>query len=408
MNIKHFFSIPLLIQRRTARRMEKARRLEQWAKYRYLLMLNNTLKSIENQIGGPSPTLIRVDQRYNPLINRLTNENPLPSWATIIDISALQYTKQLAKDPKENWTHVYLTRVDSDDLMGINVKRLVLSKPPKYRSLNFNTGFLYNARSKVLTAYHHPSPPFYTDIYSRAELLSGNYPKRKGGHNCILPGGTKLLPAFNFCIVCHHTQFQDSSTWEKLRRAAKSKLRSSPIALQQRINQELSKFWNLEAFGCPHYEVRFRDKLDVHTIDRLSTIRLGRTPVITRSRSLPPGVHGRSNKSSPYPSWQPKTTPRRSTQNSHSKMARIQPVAPPRRRPKMPVQSNRTKKDLTRPIVTRTKTPKMTRNTIRGDAIAKEHKRLRSPFGSRTNIKQRLRKGERNTRLGYKLLRRQK
>ncbi len=410
MNVKHFFHIQLLRRARTARRMEHAGRLEQWARYRYLLMLNHTLKSIENQIGGPSPTLIGVAQRYNHLMDRLTNENPLPPWATVINVGHTQYTKQFALDHEENWSYVYITRVDSDDLMGANVKRSVLSVPPKYRTLNFNTGFLYDARNQVLGAYHHPSPPFYTDIYSRAELLSGNYPKRKGGHNYILPGGIKLLPAFNFCVVCHHGQFQDSSTWGKLRRSTHARLRGAPIALQQKINQELSKFRNnLEAFGCPHYAVRARDELNIYTMGRLSTLRLARTPVIMRSRFSPSGVHGRPNNSSSQP--QPKTAPassvrlRGSTRKGHSKRALIQPPAPHPPRPKVP--SNRTKKDLTRLLVSRGKTPKMIRNTIRGDAIAEEHERLRSPFESRNNTKHRLRKGERaKGRIGYKLLRR--
>jgi len=265
MGVKHFFTITLLIRGRTARRMEQAGRLEKWARYRYLLMLGYTLKSIENQIGGPSPTLIRVDRRYNSLMERLTQKNPLPAWATTINTNAIGYAEQFAQDTKENWTHVYLTRVDSDDLIGSKVKSIVLSVPPKYRSLNFNTGFLYDTRIKVLTAYHHPSPPFYTDIYSLNELRSGNYPKRKGGHNYILPGGgIKILPAFNFCVVCHQSQFQDSSTWSKLRKSTQTRLRVASLPLQQRITEELSKSWNnLEVFGCPHYKVQTRDKLHI-------------------------------------------------------------------------------------------------------------------------------------------------
>lgn len=380
MNIKHFFSITLLVRRSTAQRMEKRGRFEQWAQYRYLLMLNHTLKSIENQIGGPSPTLIRVDQRYRPFVDRLIRKNPLPPWAIIIDVHSTVYAERLARADKKKWTHVYITRVDSDDLMGEQVRELVLSVPPKFRSMNFNTGFLYDARHRFLSIYHHPSPPFYTDIYSRTELLHKNYPKRKGGHNYPLPGAIKLLPPFNFCVVCHHDLFQDSSIWAQLRKASQKKLHNMPPTLQRSILQELKDFENnLEVFGCPHYKVRAKDKLSIHAGGYLAC--QGRTPVMTRSRSTLPGVHGKL-RSAPGP--------RTAKRQGRSKKTSIQPATPVRPRSKMP--STRRKKEVAAPIVVRSKQPKMARNTMKPEALAEEHKRLQSPFNSRNNIRRRLRK----------------
>ena len=349
-------------------------------------------------------------------------KNPLPPWATITNLSAVAHIERLVKNKATSWDHVYLTRVDSDDLLGSNVKKNVLAAPPHYRTLNFNTGFLYDTRSRIITAYQHPSPPFYTDIYSKQELLTGKYPRRKGGHNYLLPGGLKILPAFQFCVVCHHGAFQDSSTWGKLRRSSQTRLQTASLSLQQRVSQELRRPWNsLEALGCPHLKVSTSDKLAIYALGcalgHASGFRLGRTPVIRRSRFSPPGVHG-GGKQLPMPAKRAKVkpSPQPPTRKRAPKTAKKTPAIRRAGRPKIPsmragrpkVPSIRHTRNVPLPIRVRRKTPQITTNSKRGKDITKAQKRLQSPFNSRLNTKRRLQKGQRTERrIGYKLLKQQ-
>lgn len=407
---KHVFSITLLARGTTALRMEGRKRLERWATYRYNLLLDGTLQSIANQSAGPSPTLIRADARYKWLVDKLASSRPLPDWAVFVYESPLLHlSKRLQESSEEPWDFLYLTRVDSDDLFHSNAKQHILNTPVRYRSAIFQTGYLYNSKTKALTVYHHPSPPFHTDIFSRQEVVNRQWPRRKS-HNTILPGGVRKLPNWMYTVVCHSDFYQDSSTWNKLRKSVEGRLRSGGIS---GLPPALPNLGNLADFGCPHYKIGTVDHM---TYSRYSGGgRWSRTPAMRRMRYSPQMKRQRST-AAPQRRTRPrvssvaqqKPVPKKDTAKvllPHYMRTRNGLVAinqPAAERPR--VDGRRSRKPITTAKQKRKPTP-APKQLGKHNKINQAQDQIRSPKSSRSNVRRRMKNGERlRPPRGYKIL----
>lgn len=184
---------------------------EDWPKYRYGLMVNNTLRSLANQ----SNVLIYVEPHYRERVREYEAECPLPANAEIITEPVFKHIRERHND----FDHLYLTRIDSDDLFHKGVANEVLAQDPIFRTLIYQVGFLFDVPTKRLDLYAHPSPPFYTDIFSSDEVKTGVMPKRKG-HGSGLGGMKELLSPGKFVVLCHNQDMQCTTTFEKLQAIA--------------------------------------------------------------------------------------------------------------------------------------------------------------------------------------------
>lgn len=184
---------------------------DDWPRYRYHFMVDNTLRSLCSQ----SRVLIYVEPHYRAKVAEFEKENPLPNGAEIITGPVFHHIRDHSLD----FDHLYLTRIDSDDLFHEGVVEEILACDPVFRSLIYQVGFLYDVPTQRLDYYAHSCPPFYTDIFTKAEVKIGVMPKRKG-HGQGLGGMKELLNPGKFVVMCHSSEMQCSTNFEKLQAIA--------------------------------------------------------------------------------------------------------------------------------------------------------------------------------------------
>ena len=177
---------------------------EGWPKYRYSFMVKNTLRSIPE-----SNVLIYVEPHYLAEVKKFILQTPLPKNATIITTGVFKYLAEKGFDSD----YLYLTRLDSDDLLHKDAPAEILEEPTIYRTLIYQVGYVFDVPTKRVAHYCHPSPPFYTDIFTRDEVHSGLMPKRQA-HGQGLGGMKNLLSSGKFVVMCHSNDMQCTTNFE--------------------------------------------------------------------------------------------------------------------------------------------------------------------------------------------------
>ena len=185
---------------------------EDWPRYRYDFLVDNTLRSVCSQ----SRVLIYVEPHYREQVAQFEKEKPLPENAEIITGPVFKHVR----DNYSGFDHLYLTRLDSDDLFHENAVEEILAHEPIFRTLIYQVGFIYDVPTRRIDYYAHPCPPFYTDIFSKAEVDTGAKPKRKG-HGHGLGGMKELLSPGKFVVMCHNQSMQCTTSYEKLQAVTK-------------------------------------------------------------------------------------------------------------------------------------------------------------------------------------------
>lgn len=237
MNIKHYFVVPYLLwYGKKLQRLHAmgGNTLFEWVKARYELMHQLTLKSLLNQTS-PSQILIQITPFFKDMVDTIVKDHPLPPLASIF----IPDSKPKFELPDMSYDHYYLTRIDSDDLFHNSVAAEIKAQLPRVRTLIYNTGYVYDIHSHHIQPYAHPSPPFYTDIFTKDEIVRGTMPKRKKHSSGI--GSSSVLSSGKFVVVCHDTN--DSSNWRKLAKVTKA---------NQHIFKKtgnLPKITSLQSFG---------------------------------------------------------------------------------------------------------------------------------------------------------------
>lgn len=208
---------------------------ETWPAYRYEFMVQNTLRSVAPQ----GKVLIYVEPHYRDQVREFEKVHPLPENCEIITGPVFHHIR----DNYSDFEHLYLTRIDSDDLFHQSVAQEILACDPIFRTLIYQVGYLYDVPTKQMDYYAHPCPPFYTDIFTKEEVQSGEKPKRKG-HGQGLGGMKELLSPGKFVVMCHNADMQCSTNFPKLQNIAKR---------NAHLMQNKPPFPDglLKEFGCP-------------------------------------------------------------------------------------------------------------------------------------------------------------
>lgn len=247
MDIQHFFHIPFLWRGPFIRDLEaKPEKFREWLNYRYKFMLDNTIQSLRMQTS-PSPILIRVDDALRKWVDPVVEKFGLPEGCTIY--GGGQPLSWVHANYDFDW--VYLTRIDSDDLYHKDVAREVKATPPNWRTLLYRVGYLYDFQSKKIEVYNHFSGSTQTDIYSKKELKSGIYPKRRK-HSDMLSGGFKVMNRFRFVKGCIPPDKQALGRFPDLVRQSMTQYLKDT---RQYLNRLPSRPATLADFGCPHLKV---------------------------------------------------------------------------------------------------------------------------------------------------------
>lgn len=117
-------------------------------------------------------------------------------------------------------THIYITRIDSDDLFAPDalecVARTLPQKEGRVEGLLFHRGYLHDMVGNRVGVYNSPSPPFHTIIFPVSVFRDrGAYAsvwERVGDHSRVakeLP--CQKLPDWKFSVLIHENNFL--STW---------------------------------------------------------------------------------------------------------------------------------------------------------------------------------------------------
>ncbi|MCH7726403.1 MAG: hypothetical protein IH991_08005 [Planctomycetes bacterium] len=120
--------------------------------------------------------------------------------------------EMLARLPTE-CSHVYLTRIDSDDVYAPDVIALIRQCQGNHQASQFYGGYVHDLKSGELGSTLLYSPPFYTLRFHRSDLVSSKRfeqtPKPIGklrGHSAVKPQLNPVkLPSGRFCVLRHLT-----------------------------------------------------------------------------------------------------------------------------------------------------------------------------------------------------------
>lgn len=123
---------------------------------------------------------------------------------------------ELSPETLDGVSHVYVTRIDSDDLFAPDALEVVENHKPidpdRVEALVFQRGYLHDMKSNKTGVYFSHSPPFHTIMFplkvfqSREEY--GKVFHKIGDHSIVhrnLP--TQVLPSWKFTVLIHDHNF---------------------------------------------------------------------------------------------------------------------------------------------------------------------------------------------------------
>lgn len=206
-----------------------------WARYRLEFMQSHTLKSVSNQTKPFDYVFIYVEPYYRDIVEKWLSSNPLPESCQLLSqpLPEILHNKE--------FSHLCITRLDSDDLIHKDVCKEVSDAPTSVRTLLYQDGFAFDIETSHLCRYVHPSPPFYTHTFSKNEVdkmidipIKSHMQSQKGMRKLLSPG--------KFVVMCHKTEYQCTSQYAKLKSIANSNqhLKSTNVYIPQTLSD----------FGC--------------------------------------------------------------------------------------------------------------------------------------------------------------
>lgn len=220
--------------RRQAKRVQP-----DWLEYRYRFMVDQTLASLANQ-SFVSPVYIFVEPHYRAEIDKIAQSKPLPEFCEIIS----EPIRDLLV-ARHDFDVLYLSRIDSDDLYHQTVVEEIISQEPTAECFVYRSGYVYDIPTRKLAPYKHPSPPFYTDVYTREEL-EAVASKRRSSHSHTHMVKTRELTTGKFVVLCHRSEMQCTTNYNTLAQVSRG-IKSISIS-----NPPFIRADDLREFGCPH------------------------------------------------------------------------------------------------------------------------------------------------------------
>lgn len=116
---------------------------------------------------------------------------------------------------------VYLTRLDSDDMLRSNVVADIQASPrDTKRAYTMDRGYMYNARTKELAHYApKTNPPFHTIVFPGAAFFNPvkhiqYYGTFKSHEDIPRVFSAVRLVGQNYCVVIHSAANQISTIWD--------------------------------------------------------------------------------------------------------------------------------------------------------------------------------------------------
>jgi hypothetical protein len=109
-----------------------------------------------------------------------------------------------------DWTHAYVTRIDSDDLYAPDALECTAQVPPPdtVEASIFRRGYVHDVRSGKTGVFYNPSTPFHTLMFPR-QIWETDYATNFVGDHSKVGSHYKVhvLPDWKFCVQLHDSNF---------------------------------------------------------------------------------------------------------------------------------------------------------------------------------------------------------
>lgn len=202
-----------------------------WLEYRVKLFQRTTLRCLQNQTFHDFQMWYTCHENTPRNVIAPLLRDDLNSVATFGDHYARR-AKPLVSE--QVWTqlalstHVYITRIDSDDLMCPAAMQMIHDEQPKYLSqieaLIFQRGYLHDIHTRRWGIYSKHSSPFHTlivptPIFLDSERFASEF---VGDHSKIAAAYPwRKMPDDKICVLCHSNNI--GSTFDSLKQGEFSK-----------------------------------------------------------------------------------------------------------------------------------------------------------------------------------------
>lgn len=114
---------------------------------------------------------------------------------------------------------VYVTRVDSDDMLRYDFVSTVQAHAPQTGALTCASGYIHNTTTGEICEYHpETNPPFHTimfrsEIFFRPELHLAYYGDFKSHEDIPKVFNTQSLGDRMYCVTTHNPRNHISTIW---------------------------------------------------------------------------------------------------------------------------------------------------------------------------------------------------
>lgn len=183
---------------------------EKWIRYRLMLFVNYNLKSLKAQTNQHFTAILRCRDETIPQVKKEIGAK-LPEN---ILIAGVEEYKRKIEELIEDYSYLYLVRMDSDDLY---VKYFVdtiqnYSPNPETEVLISQNCYTYDINQDRLAYFFYHSPQSYILIYKTIDYNRGKRYYLKNGHGGAFLLKHELIPGVNYMDTVH--QRNDSSYFE--------------------------------------------------------------------------------------------------------------------------------------------------------------------------------------------------
>ena len=193
---------------------------QEWLDARYSFFQEYTLPSLLRQTNRDWALWINCQDgmmsKIHKLVEILEQTQKEHSWLKVYysfgDDAILTDNKAITS----KYSHVYITRIDSDDLYSPNalqvVRSIVITRNDTIFASMFRRGYKYDVRTKKTGIYTNPSSPFHTMMipmekyknkqsYTEMFNLVGDHSKVASSYY------THVLPDYQFTVLVHDKNF---------------------------------------------------------------------------------------------------------------------------------------------------------------------------------------------------------
>ncbi|MCK9370402.1 hypothetical protein M0R04_10880 [Candidatus Dojkabacteria bacterium] len=204
--------------------VELAKYLDSFDSYKYIFTFNGLMYHDDKFTNYTLKTrfknflqMYHDNLKQNPFkLLKLVWENKNKTLVPRIYSSLIDIAKYIGT----NYKWIYLTRIDSDDMLASDAVDLIQKQNPEWkRALVFKNGYIYNCKTGQVAEWLPPTnPPFHTIIFPASTFFDSQahyeyYDDFKSHEDTTRVFNPIVLPDYKY-MVAYHGRGHISTAWE--------------------------------------------------------------------------------------------------------------------------------------------------------------------------------------------------